>query len=1654
MQLPAWPPADLLEQVEGVQQGLRRRRRLGMAGWIGLLLSTAQILIIIVSSEWWQGVRSIQWEALWTQWPFLAGAGLFILSLLLISWSRFWLQESRQPFRYTLSVDGFPAVENSATEEKKMAWLQPDLERRLNERIKRLSLLDEAIVRQESEEGGASHKHDSHIHVSGRYVIRRNPKGRWNIEVMPRVRIGPYGQAETLAHPERFYLDYETERPAGDKEKGTADSPPPLTVRQYERIVERVYSSVSTEIYKQIRQDVQRKIDLLPARRFRAAAYFHEAEDYARSNTLDAYEEARKLYYEAMRLYDPITYGRIIHSRSRALARRAANGLRRFQRWLRERLVSLWPGLAQNEVMAARAEIGYANMLIYHRILATLSGHEPNSFFETPSVAHSAVRRLEHVPDDLAAKKTYLFDAYVTLALALYHMGSNRAAEPYLRRAQQLDPARAERDPQYLLASGNLENRPHSRIPYYRRAVELDPKFEIPRFLLALAMESIWRSQPNLERSGARLVVDEYERVLLLNPGNIGAWANIGYVLWLLNEDVPGGLSAGDAFEYGRDYKEIQPETVVAELDYGIARLKAEQGELEAAYEYYTNAVSAILARRISADDYYFGSMSDTVLQRFIVYRDAVLEQTAGDAPFARRVRSFMWNDYGEACYNYYWRTRFQGWLDNAADAFEKAIALDPDFVLPRYNLARVHQARWGEQAQAKECLEEVLHREPRWINAVLDMADITVQTASKLRQQIKEKGKEKEQIEQQLEAKRKELRDRKRMSGEEVWQRPDEVHFRRRDGDAESVALALAEGNGDSLAGERLLQYLKRIAPVTDREATPPSTLSSMLRPAARSEDDALHALQQEIKRQETELEKLSQEIQRARQDSEKAEEEATQLVRRFLPHRSFRDLGFSAEQINQLLDADVNWEKDLNEAHGQALLRYAQMLVTLNSEKADVQTIEAVYNLNLHIYEKFYPDAFALLNNLNDMAPWLEKLEKQDGAPSFLQRRRHTLARELVREPQETSDAWSQRVRSTVRRRARRLLQEIYEADPAHCNILNWLTAKAFGQSPFTEQIKQESPGEDPLRVRLQWLTHKQNLFEEATSTKNAPSFGLPWLINELASLQKEFQELADEADSGAKKKDPIQHEAKDRAKGCRQSALDACKRAVATCEDVHVLLEVGRHYSRFEQREEAISLLEGLLEEKVGMSDEVRTEVLEEIVLLLWDAGRHDEACHHLNETGHQLATAAEDAWHINFVQQLLSRVDDASRFNELESWLHEEYRRHCRQENAATAANTANESHAALMLLVRERYRPALAAPALAGYRGRKNIAPPLPVTPVALEAGAHLFPEEEGWSDNHPLFTNYIPQMRERIREQMGVDVPGVRLRPNDGEWMKDRYLIQLDEIPTADGWLDPDRRFYPDATAVASHVTLVLNPRTGRNTGAWLTPHESPAMALAGQGWDYFEYMIYHLEAVLKENVSTFFGVQALSNLLDQWADGENSAEAETRRSLRARALPDAAARQRLLQVCHHLLEEGVPITDLHTILTAFVQSEDDSSPLSVGERCRQALRPALPGNEGHRRLIGWSEPFEEEILRNVHGEALTLLPETAQALLAAVRERVGENVHQDLALIVRDRRARPFVRRLTALEFPQMAVLAEDEISGSYVRFLEPVIYTTAEAE
>jgi tetratricopeptide (TPR) repeat protein len=631
--------------------------------------------------------------------------------------------DTTYPTGYSTGADaGYPtAYPDTAPGVTPLSWLVQDLSERLSRRIGRLSLLDE----QYSDEPTAG---DSHIHIGGTYGVRENADGVWNVEVLPWVRIGQKKSPATVAHLVKFSL-------------GANQS---LTPEAYEKLLERLYFSVASHLYGRIRSDVGRKIDLLPKRYFRASAYFHEARDYARSNTLDAYEQARELYAEVIRLYDP-SWWHFSGSRARRTAQHLSAWWLRVTLKLRAKAARFWPRFGRAELMVAQAEIGYAGMVLNRRTLAGMSGQRLNAVFEARPVAESALERLGRLEPDSPGWGDTWFNANVTLAASHAQLGSTDRAGQYLETAKEHDPARAQADARYLHVHGQVVETRRSLLDL-RRAVELDSAFDVAQYDLASALEMTWRARPTLERDVAEVVRDEYERVLTVNPGNISAWGNLGYLEWLLG-DLD---AAARVFQRGREYKEIKRETFVSELDYGLARIAAERGNFNEAYRRYIDAAGARFGEGVAHNPgyttYHFARVTRAVVRRFEAYRDSVRKtweqlEAANCQDPSQRVRNavyaFVLNDYAEACLNYFLRSGNRQYLDKAKDALVYAEQdLKATYPMIYFNLHRILSVhKHAEPERVGESIERVVELEPDWVDGKLERSLWYVDVARRGRQ-------------------------------------------------------------------------------------------------------------------------------------------------------------------------------------------------------------------------------------------------------------------------------------------------------------------------------------------------------------------------------------------------------------------------------------------------------------------------------------------------------------------------------------------------------------------------------------------------------------------------------------------------------------------------------------------------------------------------------------------------------------------------------------------------------------------------------------------------------------------------------------------------------------------------------------------------------
>jgi tetratricopeptide (TPR) repeat protein len=813
---------DHLKWIQGVEANLLRRRQIGNQGGIIVMIlgGLLQIWIFIfgeMSAEkvlsnlsafvefTHKKVTGASTDMFIPAYDLIAAmSGIFLILagfgfILLIRHTRILVKESGEPFRYTFWIDKFEPVagigpgngsgnsektdqpDDAGKSEPEFAYpyhfhlLHHDLKERLNLRIKRLSLLN--LDSMKSEKTGTAEQDTlsesalrltAHIHVDGHYAIREKKKNERIVHVMPRVRIGASGRPTTLAFPVKFSLE-ENERT--------------LDANRYNQLVERVYSSIATEIYKQIESDVKKKMDLFPTKYLRAVAYFNEAEDFAKSNTIDAYDHAIDLYRQSRRYFEIAEFKKLTE-------------------WM-IKLPVVWRLRVNREHDKAKVHIGYAKCLIYRRIISILSGCLTNPIFEIIPDLKEVIRNLELIhkkmsppgneevsfyfsaflrypkdsrPRHLSRKpleslferqRCILFDAHVVIALAYYNLEAVKKPREHLDKAKEVDPPQSERNALYYLGKGIIEPDVEKKLPHLRQAAERAPEFQFGQYMLAYWFEMHFRrSNEIIKPARVKRVIKKYDRVLEINPGNVAALAAKGYLYWLLGNQES-LEQAKKSFREGYELKAISSETFLGELYYGLARIAAEEGRFNDSYDLYHQAIQvdpgvaawSVRASNRGTTTPYFEFIGPQMLNRYEDFRKTVAAhcehklkeieslsdssnhknqgkladtQSNGEKPeeevtekVIKAVYSFVLNDYGNASFNYYFRFGDRDYLTRSTISYEKAISGYPENIVAKYNIYQPYRWKADKESEekSKKYLEDIVNKFPIWQAAVISLA-------------------------------------------------------------------------------------------------------------------------------------------------------------------------------------------------------------------------------------------------------------------------------------------------------------------------------------------------------------------------------------------------------------------------------------------------------------------------------------------------------------------------------------------------------------------------------------------------------------------------------------------------------------------------------------------------------------------------------------------------------------------------------------------------------------------------------------------------------------------------------------------------------------------------------------------------------------------
>jgi type III secretion protein V len=331
---------------------------------------------------------------------------------------------------------------------------------------------------------------------------------------------------------------------------------------------------------------------------------------------------------------------------------------------------------------------------------------------------------------------------------------------------------------------------------------------------------------------------------------------------------------------------------------------------------------------------------------------------------------------------------------------------------------------------------------------------------------------------------------------------------------------------------------------------------------------------------------------------------------------------------------------------------------------------------------------------------------------------------------------------------------------------------------------------------------------------------------------------------------------------------------------------------------------------------------------------------------------------------------------------------------------------------------------------------------LPVAvPVIVEASAPLTPWLDVGQRGERFMNELLPQMRYWLFQDIGLVLPGVRIRGDAAHLGDHQYVIHVHEVPVAGGEAWADRVFATDpdaARALGLDGPPGTHPLTGR-PGVWVD--EGAALA-GGAGPQAIlppdEFIALHLSRVVKRHGEEILGIQEVQNFLDAMEEQGFGALVKT-------VVPKLLSVQRLTEILRRLMREEISIKNMKSILEALAEwAPYETDPVFLTEYVRMNLKRYIAHRFGNGEAVlpvyllepGLEQAIRGGIRHTASGSKLSLDPESSQAVMESFRRAFAR---VDLAatrpLVLAQMEVRYFVKRLLSLEYPDVPVLSFQEL-------------------
>ena len=324
--------------------------------------------------------------------------------------------------------------------------------------------------------------------------------------------------------------------------------------------------------------------------------------------------------------------------------------------------------------------------------------------------------------------------------------------------------------------------------------------------------------------------------------------------------------------------------------------------------------------------------------------------------------------------------------------------------------------------------------------------------------------------------------------------------------------------------------------------------------------------------------------------------------------------------------------------------------------------------------------------------------------------------------------------------------------------------------------------------------------------------------------------------------------------------------------------------------------------------------------------------------------------------------------------------------------------------------------------------------------VAAPLVVRLAPDLRAGLDRHAL-DQRLDAMKQSVEGDLGPVFPRLRVE-HASEAPPSGYEILVEDVPVSRGVLRPGWRLLdPAAATVPPPGAEVAEPFGPFARVAWVrtAPADMPA-------WTCEEVVSRHVDQVVRRHVPRLIGLQEVQRLLRTvQADAPELAAEVTR------AVPS----QRIAEVLRRLLQEGIPVRNLHAIFESLaLRGPAEADVIALTELVRIDLgRYITSRHAGAARRIeailfesGLLDRVLAAIEHSARGNLLLLSPAVAQDVRDQVRAILAGTAGSVVAIVSSD--ARRYVKTLIEPIAPDLPVLSYQELDADVA--LHPVGWIT----